>query len=63
MYITIKPFRCRYQNKKLFKIDDDYKSVNKEHTEKLIKKGYIKEKVQKKNAKKQSVSKEKNDKK
>ena len=63
MYITIKPFRCRYQNKKLFKVDDDYKSVNKEHTEKLIKEGYIKEKVQKKNTKKQSKSNEKKDKK
>ncbi len=41
-YIVLKTFKCRYTDFKVYHQGDYYKSVNKEHTEKLIKLGFIK---------------------
>jgi len=63
VYKVLQPFKCRHQNNKVFKVDDEYKSVDKEHTQKLIDEKYIKECPQKPTQKKRSVVKEKNEKK
>lgn len=63
MLKVLKPFKCRYQNNKVFKVNDEYNSVNKEHTEKLIEEKYIKEVPSKNINKKQVVQNEKADKK
>lgn len=61
MYKVLKAFKCRHQDRKKFTEGSEYKPVNKEHTEKLIKLGYIKELPKKKQVKK--TTKKKDDKK
>jgi len=62
VYKVLKAFKCRHQKFKVFKEGNEYKSVNKEHTEKLLKEGYIKEQP-KKVTKKKNTTKKKDDKK
>lgn len=63
MLKVVQPFKCRHHNNKVFKVDEEYNSVNKKHTEKLIEEKYIKEHTPKKTTVKQKVTKEKTDKK
>ena len=58
MYKVLKAFKCRHQDLKVFKVDDEYKSVNKEHTEKLLNEGYIKEMPKKKTTTKKTAKKD-----
>lgn len=54
MFKVLKDFKCRHHDFKVFKEGDEYKSVNKEHTEKLLKLGFIKEMPKKKTATKKA---------
>jgi len=58
MYKVLKAFKCRHQNFKVFKEGEEYKSVNEEHTKKLLKEGYIKKNTKKKEPKKKQPKKD-----
>lgn len=56
-YKVLKAFKCRHQNLKVFNEKDDYESVDKKHTEKLLSLGFIEEVKTEKAAPKKSVKK------
>lgn len=51
-YKVLKNFKCRHHDFQIFKTDDNYDSVDEQHTEKLIQLGFIEPVKAKRTAKK-----------